>query len=342
MKTLLTDRTVQTLAYSGKPQTIWDTNLKGFGVRIMQTRKTFTVMRGQQRERITLGHYPDISLQEARKKAMVVLVTKPRTNPTQPLLDVLDEFIRLHCDKLKGGRQMVWNLKAHITPTSLHKVDRAYVQGILDTLVDRPSEANHFFQYFRTFMMWCVRRGYLEHYPLTAMTMPHKRPSRERVLTPEELKSIWQALNDDTYSTIVKLLILTGQRRGEIEHLGLEGGTATLKSTYAKNAKEHRFPVGALARSLLQKPRTWGGWSKSKAELDKKLTIAPWTLHDLRRTYATIHAQLGTPIHVIEKLLNHISGSFGGVAGIYNRFQYQAEMRHAVDSYETFIQTLLA
>ena len=85
MKTLLTDRTVQTLAYSGKPQTIWDTNLKGFGVRIMQTRKTFTVMRGQQRERITLGHYPDISLQEARKKAMVVLVTKPRTNtPRSP------------------------------------------------------------------------------------------------------------------------------------------------------------------------------------------------------------------------------------------------------------------
>ena len=60
-----------------------------------------------------------------------------------------------------------------------------------------------------------------------------------------------------------------------------------------------------------------------------------------RRYYATIHAQLGTPIHVIEKLLNHVSGSFGGVAGIYNRFQYQDEMHHAVDSYEKFIQSLI-
>lgn len=57
-------------------------------------------MRGKQRESITLGHYPDISLQEARKKAMATLVTKPRTGPSQPLLDVLDEFICLHWDKL--------------------------------------------------------------------------------------------------------------------------------------------------------------------------------------------------------------------------------------------------
>ncbi len=341
MRQLLTERTLQTLEFEGKPETVWDTNLKGFGIRLLKTTKTFTVMRGKQRERLTIGRYPDWSLKDARKEAQALLAAPPRKNAAMPLKQALKQFIELHCDTLKGGKQMVWNLNAHVKPIALHNVDRQYVQGILDTMTHTPGEANHFFQYFRTFMMWCVRRGLLDHYPLTAMVMPHKRPTRERVLSDNELKAVWNNCGDDTFSTVVKLLILTGQRRGEIKHLIPDSDTATLPAIHAKNGKAHVFPISKQTHELLQKNRSWGGWSKSKAQLDKLCGVTDWTLHDLRRTYATIHAQLGTPIHVIEKLLNHISGKLGGVAGIYNRHSYQTEMRTAVLAYEANISAIL-
>jgi integrase len=105
------------------------------------------------------------------------------------------------------------------------------------------------------------------------------------VLTPPELKAIWNACGGDTYSTIVKLLMLTGQRKSEIANLELDGDTAVLPAPKSKNGKEHRFPVSAATQELLKKPRTWGGWSKSKVELDKACGVAAWTLHDLRLVY---------------------------------------------------------
>ena len=88
------------------------------------------------------------------------------------------------------------------------------------------------------------------------------------------------------------------------------------------------------------KGTTFSGWGKAKARFDKRLEgVAPFTLHDLRRTYSSVHAQLGTPIHLVEKLLNHVSGSFAGVAGVYNRYSYMDEMKDAVQLYEDWIQS---
>ena len=89
-----------------------------------------------------------------------------------------------------------------------------------------------------------------------------------------------------------------------------------------------------LAQTLLGTDLSFNGWGKSKARLDAQAGVTDWTLHDLRRTYATLHAQSGTPPHVIEALLNHKSGIISGVAATYNRFQYLAEMRLATARYE--------
>ena len=84
------------------------------------------------------------------------------------------------------------------------------------------------------------------------------------------------------------------------------------------------------------------GWSNLKTKFDKSVEgVAPWTLHDLRRTFATNLAALGTPIHVTEKLLNHVSGTVSGVAAIYNRHAYMDEMRAAVANWEMRLATLL-
>ena len=66
----------------------------------------------------------------------------------------------------------------------------------------------------------------------------------------------------------------------------------------------------------------------------QRLDFDDWTLHDLRRTAATGMAKSGIAPHVVERVLNHVSGSFGGVAGVYNRFQYLDEMRHALEAWE--------
>ncbi len=86
----------------------------------------------------------------------------------------------------------------------------------------------------------------------------------------------------------------------------------------------------------------FNGWAKQKAALDRLAPLPHWTLHDLRRTFSSQMAALGTPIHVTEKLLNHVSGTLSGVAGVYNRYSYAAEMRAAVEAYEAHILKLVA
>ena len=86
---------------------------------------------------------------------------------------------------------------------------------------------------------------------------------------------------------------------------------------------------------------TFSGFSKLKAKIDQLSDVDGWTLHDLRRSAATLLARLGVAPHVVERILNHMSGSFGGVAGVYNRFQYVPEMREALERLASHIKGLL-
>ena len=208
-----------------------------------------------------------------------------------------------------------------------------------------------------------------ENQPLRPPTSPRSGQTRERVLTDSELAAVLLQARKTPYpfGAIVELLILTGQRRGEIAALRWEwiddkAKTITLPSSITKNKQAHTFPYGELASAVIaaiprlneyvfpaardrlkHKPATiFNGWSKPKVAFDKACPIAAWTLHDLRRTFATNLAALGTPIHVTEKLLNHISGTVSGVAAIYNRHAYLDEMRAAIDAWEKRLSFILA
>lgn len=162
----------------------------------------------------------------------------------------------------------------------------------------------------------------------------------------------------------MQLCILTGQRRGEIVQLRrsyISGDTVTQPPSVTKNNRVHTFPIGKAALRVIENipgdddllfigtygKGVFSNWSKEKRVLDRVITesgyrVAPWTLHDLRRTFASGLASLGTRIEVIEKLLNHVSGSFAGVAGIYQRHSYMEEMRVAVDAWERYVDDLRA
>jgi integrase len=173
------------------------------------------------------------------------------------------------------------------------------------------------------------------------MQLPAMTESRDRVLTTDELKAIWAACGDDTYSKIIKVLMLTGLRRSEATHARLEGDLVVVPAAYSKNKREHVIPVPALASNCLATPLSWAGWSKGKVALDKRIQgHFEWHLHDLRRTHATTLASLQVAPHIIEALHNRKT-IIAGTSAIYNRYTYLNEMRHAVAKYEEYMLRIL-
>ena len=216
----------------------------------------------------------------------------------------------------------------------------------------------------RTFFNWALREQFVDASPMAGMRAPSVLPARDRVLSDRELAEVCRVARGHPYpfGPIVALLILTGQRRGEIAALDWDWidedeRRITLPASLTKNKHTHVFPYGNTVDEMLRGlPRVgkylfpsrvetgtvFNGWGKSKARFDKGLSnVEPYTLHDLRRTFSSTLAGLGTPIHVTEKLLNHISGTVSGVAAIYNRHSYMAEMRAAIGAYEEHLAKLV-
>jgi integrase len=182
-------------------------------------------------------------------------------------------------------------------------------------------------------------------------------------LSDAELLAIWKATEEGTeFNKIVRLLLLSGQRRTEVggmcwSELDLDGATWIIPSERAKNGREHWVPLGSLALEVIRSvpevvdrdllfgaraDRGFTGWAEFKKLLDRRLGDAagPWTLHDLRRTVSTRLGDLGTEPHIVEQLLNH-RGHKRGVAGRYNHSKYTAAVRNAVATWNNHIIGLI-
>jgi integrase len=367
----LTEMTVSNARPREKGQyTLWDATLKHFGLRVSQGgAKTFTIMHGTRRERISIGRYPAISLAQARARAKELLAERTLNKDRAP--DITFEaaqkiFFAMHRQKNKASTIAQYErlFERHLTPKLRHRkiadIKPHDITFIIDRLIKTPSECSHTFAMARTFFRWAVRRKYTDRSPMDGMEKPSKYRPRDRVLTDDELKLVWHAANDYGYpfGSIVQLLILTGQRRSEIGKLKwsyIKSNAVTLPPEIVKNNREHTFPLGPDAAALIQRTPVLGdylflarrketpfrGWQSCKLALDKEAKIAPWTLHDLRRTFATNLAALGVPPHIVERLLNHASGTISGVAAIYNRYAFEKECREAVERWEQRLTTML-
>jgi integrase len=334
----LTDATIRSQA----PNTIlWDSDLRGFGCRAGKSSKTFVVLVASGR-RHKLGRYPTLSLAQARQKAKDKLA-EIQLGADHRTIAFKELQARFLADRLGNVRDRTYESYTWLLGRIQLKGNAADIttRQITEATTDlAPSVKHHILAVLKMVFRYGIQNGLVKQNPAEHMTV-RKSKSRSRVLTDDELKKVWHVCPGTAFGTVVKLLILTGQRRSEIEHISLDGDLATIPREYVKNDRPHTFPVGKTVQQLLAEPRTWGGWSKSKSDLDKASGVTNWTLHDLRRTFVTNMARIGTPLPVIERYINHVSGSFGGVVGVYQRHDYMDEMRDAAHRYEAHLQTLL-
>jgi integrase len=366
-KTILNDIVLRSLAPLPRGQFVaWDSKLSGFGCRVSQGGTKTFILKHRNR-RITLGRYPVLSLADARNEAKRILAefTLGRLRP-QPMSmqKATGLFIE---EKSKSSRPSTVAsyerlLEKHFPFTGqLTDVSHNDVVHRLNRLKTTPAEYNHALTGGKVFFNWCLKRRLVTENPFFGIA-PNARQSRTRVLSDDELRNVWNAAGEaGVFGTIVRLLMLSGQRRGEIAglkkaYIDAKSRIITLPASLTKNGREHSFPYEHLTAELLQaipghdrpyllsadgRQNSFVGWAKGKRELDKACPMEHWTLHDLRRTYATGLAELGVAPHVIEKLLNHVTGTISGVAAIYNRFKYQDEMRKAIKLWEARLHGLI-
>ncbi len=236
----------------------------------------------------------------------------------------------------------------------LTDIRRTEIAPLLDTLLDKPWTRESAFRYLRAFFNWCVNRGYLEAVPTDRMETPQRPSSRDRVLTADELVAVWNAAPDTDYGRILKLCILSGQRRkqwGAARREHIAGDLITWPASLMKSKKAHSLPLTPRIKALLPDrigylfPNTnathFTNWARSKDRLIKECGVADVRLHDMRRTWATIAAEeLDIQPHIIESVLSHASGT--SVARIYNRARYLEPMRKALLAFEEWLQALLS
>ena len=365
MTNSLTELSIKALPLPTKGQKYYpDHALSGFGIRVSQGgTKTFVLLHGIRKQKILIGRHGIITLSEARAKARAILAEK-----------TLGQYQAKTITFAKMRELFIANSEKKNRPSTAAEYKRLLNRLSFDTLSLRPldiskelkrfpspSEQNHLLTALKAMLTFAVNEGYLNLNPALSMPLPSKRTPRARVLSPKELKALWKAprhVQTRIYAIMV-LCLLTGQRRSEIAHLravdiNYEQKTITIPADRAKNHLANTIPYGDFTAAILDGLPTTGylfpsirgqgvynAWGKEKALIDQHTGVSNWTLHDLRRTFATIHAEIGTPIHIIERLLNHSSGTFAGVTGTYNRFAYFPEMKAAVLAYENHVRDIL-
>lgn len=249
----------------------------------------------------------------------------------------------------------------------LSEIGRGVIHNLLDDIVERgaPVTANRTLAWFRLLCSWAVERGLVDSNPCGSIKRPVGEVPRDRVLSDGELVAVWRASAEleVPYGAFTRLLILTGARRNEVANMSwgeidFEKVVWTLPAARAKNGREHQVPLSDSVADILRAlPRVAGsefvftlsgrnpitGFSLIKGRLDEAMPddVRPWTLHDLRRTFATGLARLGIAVHVTEAALNHRSGSIRGVAAIYNRHDYATEKRMAMATWARFVDSLV-
>jgi integrase len=279
---------------------------------------------------------------------------------------------------LEAKRDIDRNVLPKWRSRPIASISRRDVLDLIDGIIARGAEvqANRTLARLRALFNWAIEKDRVATSPVARMKLPTQEQARDRVLSDDELRWLWRACDEVgwPFGPLVKLLLLTAQRRDEVAgmewpEIDLVKRVWTIPRHKAKNDRVHEVQLSPATTELLHALPHVGdrlvftttgdtpisGFSKAKRRLDAAMlkakraefgaregdAIPPWTLHDLRRTAATGMARLNFPPHVVDKVLNHVSGTIRGVAAVYNRFAYLDERREALDAWARCVGNLI-
>jgi len=341
----LTDISIQRLKPKDKQYTVYDSQLANFGVRVGKRSKSFIIKVGKTRSIKTIGKYPSISLKKARQRAKGQLLDQSTALPSQYYSRAIQSFLEEaeSRNRPETVRQYRRHLEAFGSTKKLPEITRTEIKKHLMQYAGKPAAYAHAVAALRVFFNWCIRQELISRHPLIGERLSPS-PPRNRVLTLEELRAIY-TYDFPHFSTILKLAILTGQRRSEIASIQPEWigeDTITFPSTVTKNKREHTLPLTDTIRELLtdipfSEKGTWNGWSNGKRRIDKNLDIPHWQIHDIRRSFSTHCASIGIDQLLVEKILNHAVGTLTPIAQVYNKYSYLPEMKVALEKFEAHV-----
>jgi integrase len=383
---------------AGKVDAIFfDEDIPGFGLRMRagsprsEARWCVQYKIGDKHRRLTFGKLSELDPAKARDKARDLLSAvrlggdpagtklEERARADETFGAIVERFLvrqegRLRPSSFSATRRYLERACKPLHRLALVKVTRTIIAARLSAIAGAkgPVSADRCRAALGAFFTWAMREGLCDANPTIATNKHSDAKARDRVLSEAELAEVWAILADDEYGAILKLLMLTGQRREEIgglcwSEIALDKGAITLAGSRTKNGEPHDIPLSAMARAIIERrPQRAGrdlvfgtgqggfsGWSNAKEALDERILDArkaadrkakpmpAWRLHDLRRSAATHMAEIGVPPHIIEAILNHISGHKSGVAGTYNRASYGVEKAAALNIWADRLRSIV-
>jgi len=332
-------------------------------------------------KKLTLGGFPLYDLKTARERARDALRMvaeggdpaneKAEAKKVRSVEELCREFIDNHCkhkNRPSTIKLVELALQNYVLPAwrgrTATDITRDDIKSLLRKIAtEKPAQANRVHAIIRKLFNYAFDEGLVKESPCQRIAQISKNEDRDRVLSDSELRAIWLAADKMGYpfGTVIKLLILTGQRRCEVsemqwKELDLERSIWTLPASRCKNNHSHEIQLSPQAVSILRAVPRMGDYvfsydggrspitmsSQLKDRIDLLAKVGDWRLHDLRRSAASGMAKLGIQPHVLDRVLNHVTGAVRGVAAVYNRFDYGDERRKALATWATHIYSLVS
>ena len=366
-----TDRWIQSCCAQSARDDYADALCPGLHLRISRRgAKTFSVMlrvHGRQQRR-TLGRYPQLSLAQARDDAVSLLrdaavgvdprESEPKATPSITFAELVDDYVTRH---LKPNARTWKTIEGSLKRKELRPfrtrpaagITKAEFVALIDKVAETmPGAAVSLLRRLKMLYNWAASRDMVPGNPCERIPAPAKTNERDRVLSDEEIAAVWKATAKLPlpYRQMYRLYLLTGQRRAEVSTMcwgEISDDVWVIPREKVKKDRPHAVPLTKTAMAVLgtlprfskgdhiltttdgRKPSS--NFTKTRAALQELSNTSGWTIHDIRRTVRSKLAELGVSREIARKVVNHEDGK---IDRIYNRHEYLAEKREALEKWE--------
>jgi len=351
MRLQLTDRFCAHAKSSAVQTDYFDATVPGLALRVSASgTKSWSLLMGIPRKRVTLGRYPAISLAAARTLAL-----ETKGGRTAGSVSALAEAYIRHTQSLRSAPEIERRLRKDVLPVighiPLRELHRRDITRVIDAKSDAPIAARKAFEDIRAMVRWAVARGDLDHNPIDGMRGPAISKPRQRVLSDTEIRQLWQSLPDSGYGDVLKLCLVTGQRLGEVcglhaDEVDLQSRVWNIPASRTKNGHPHSVPLTDLALCLIHEGSRRPYPTRAQVSawvFDHQLGFSHFTAHDLRRTALTKMAELGIAPIVLGHVANHRTTTKAGITlGVYVQHAYEREKREALELWADRLQGIIS